>query len=156
VSRSVTEIPCQWVGRFAEGYAAADVDLERALDSIAAGRLLFSIADALAKDMKDTRSAARAYRVLLARLEGDTLDQIARREGVSRERIRQVVREIRRTVVARPGIFDGFSGLDQAARNATLEGVTRFPELVLAEGLSLIATAHGRYLSTSRIHRKQQ
>lgn len=126
MKRNSVEIPCDWVGRFVEGHAGCDVDLERAVDSIAAGRLLFNIADALAKEMKDPRSAARAYRVLLARLEGYTFDQIARREGVSRERVRQVMHQIRRIVVARPGIFAGFSGLDQAARDATLDRVTRF------------------------------
>lgn len=80
------EIPCDWVGRFVDEHAGSDVDLERAADSIAAGRVLFNIADALAKEMQDPRSAARAYRVLLARLEGYTFDQVAHREGVSRER----------------------------------------------------------------------
>lgn len=121
-----TEIPCDWVGRFLETHPASDMDLERAAASIAGGRLLFNIADALAKEMQDPRSAARAYRVLLARLEGYTFDQIARRERVSRERVRQAISQIRRIVVARPGIFDGFSGLDQAARNETLDRVTRF------------------------------
>ncbi|PBA03706.1 RNA polymerase subunit sigma-70 [Mycobacterium avium] len=126
MNRRPAEITCDWVGRFVEGHAGSDVDLERATDSIAAGRLLFAIADALAKELKDPRSAARAYRVLLARLEGYTFDQIARREGISRERVRQVISQIRRIVVARPGIFDGFSGLDQAARSATRDRVTRF------------------------------
>lgn len=120
------EIPCDWVGRFVDEHAGSDVDLERAADSIAAGRVLFNIADALAKEMQDPRSAARAYRVLLARLEGYTFDQVAHREGVSRERVRQVISQIRWIVVARPGIFDDFSGLDRAARNATLDRVTRF------------------------------
>lgn len=69
--------------------AQVDADLERAVDSIGAGRLLFSIADALAKAMKHPDSAARAYGILLARLEGQSLDQIARREGISRERIEE-------------------------------------------------------------------
>lgn len=120
------EIPCAWSDESVEEAACVDRDLERAVDSIGAGRLLFSIADALAKGMKHPQSAARAYGVLLARLEGQTLDQIARREGVSRERIRQVVRDVRRIVVARPDLFDGFSGLDQAARNDTLSGTQRF------------------------------
>jgi DNA-binding CsgD family transcriptional regulator len=120
MSGNPTKTASEWAGRSAEDPARVDVDLERAVDSIGVGRLLFSIADALAKGMRHPQSAARAYRVLLARLEGQTLDQIARREGVSRERIRQVVSDIRRIVVARPGLFDGFSGLDQAARNETL------------------------------------
>ena len=72
--RTSAEIPSDGVGRFAEEAAGVDVDLERAVDSIGAGRLLFSIADALAKGMKHPQSAARAYGVLLARLEGQTLD----------------------------------------------------------------------------------
>lgn len=103
-----------------------DADLERAVDSIGTGRLLFSIADALAKAMKRPESAARAYGILLARLEGQTLDQIARREGVSRERIRQVVREVRRIVVARPGLFVGFDALEQAVRNEIRDDAERF------------------------------
>ncbi len=106
--------------------AQVDADLERAVDSIGAGRLLFSIADALAKAMKHPDSAARAYGILLARLEGQTLDQIARREGISRERIRQVVRDIRRIVVARPGLFVGFDALEQAVRNEIRDEAERF------------------------------
>lgn len=106
--------------------AQVDADLERAVDSIGAGRLLFSIADALAKAMKHPDSAARAYGILLARLEGQTLDQIARREGISRERIRQVVRDIRRIVVARPGLFVGFDALEQAVRNEIRDDAERF------------------------------
>ncbi|KDP00256.1 sigma factor-like helix-turn-helix DNA-binding protein [Mycobacterium avium subsp. hominissuis] len=106
--------------------AQVDADLERAVDSIGAGRLLFSIADALAKAMKHPESAARAYAILLARLEGQTLDQIARREGISRERIRQVVRDIRRIVVARPGLFVGFDALEQAVRNEIRDDAERF------------------------------
>ncbi|BEL47252.1 RNA polymerase subunit sigma-70 [Mycobacteroides abscessus] len=106
--------------------AQVDADLERAVDSIGAGRLLFSIADALAKAMKHPDSAARAYGILLARLEGQSLDQIARREGISRERIRQVVRDIRRIVVARPGLFVGFDALEQAVRNEIRDDAERF------------------------------
>lgn len=106
--------------------AQVDADLERAVDSIGAGRLLFSIADALAKAMKHPESAARAYGILLARLEGQSLDQIARREGISRERIRQVVRDIRRIVVARPGLFVGFDALEQAVRNEIRDEAERF------------------------------
>lgn len=106
--------------------AQVDADLERAVDSIGAGRLLFSIADALAKAMKHPDSAARAYGILLARLEGQSLDQIARREGISRERIRQVVRDIRRIVVARPGLFVGFDALEQAVRNEIRDEAERF------------------------------
>lgn len=102
-----------------------DGDLERAVDSIGTGRLLFSIADALAKDMKNPSAAARAYLILLARMEGKTFDEIAQREGVSGQRIRQVVERIRRIVVARPELFDGFSGLEQAVRNHTLSGAQR-------------------------------
>lgn len=97
-----------------------DHDLERAVDSIGAGKLLFSIADALAKALKNPQAAARAYRILLARLEGRTLDQIARREGVSRERIRQVALRTRRIVAANPELFEGFGGLEQAAHNEAL------------------------------------
>lgn len=99
---------------------SVDGDLERAIDSIGAGRLLFSIADAIAKDMKNPAAAARAYLILLARMEGQTFDEIAQREGVTRERIRQVVERTRRIVVARPELFDGFSGLEQAVRNHAL------------------------------------
>ncbi|MEN3219103.1 RNA polymerase subunit sigma-70 [Mycobacterium avium] len=106
--------------------AQVDADLERAVDSIGAGRLLFGIADALAKAMKHPDSAARAYGILLARLEGQSLDQIARREGISRERIRQVVRDIRRIVVARPGLFVGFDALEQAVRNEIRDDAERF------------------------------
>lgn len=106
--------------------AQVDADLERAVDSIGAGQLLFSIADALAKAMKHPDSAARAYGILLARLEGQSLDQIARREGISRERIRQVVRDIRRIVVARPGLFVGFDALEQAVRNEIRDEAERF------------------------------
>lgn len=100
--------------------AWVDHDLERAVDSIGAGKLLFSIADALAKALKNPQAAARAYRILLARLEGRTLDQIARREGVSRERIRQVALRTRRIVAANPELFEGFGGLEQAAHNEAL------------------------------------
>ena len=106
--------------------AQVDADLEHAVDSIGAGRLLFSIADALAKAMKHPDSAARAYGIVLARLEGQSLDQIARREGISRERIRQVVRDIRRIVVARPGLFVGFDALEQAVRNEIRDEAERF------------------------------
>lgn len=110
----------------AEGPRYVAVDLERAVDSIGAGRLLISIADALAKAMKHPESAARAYGILLARLEGQSLDQIARREGISRERIRQVVRDVRRIVVARPGLFVGFDALEQAVRNEIRDDAERF------------------------------
>ncbi|EUA17239.1 RNA polymerase subunit sigma-70 [Mycobacterium xenopi] len=119
MSRSVTEIPSGWPNA-CEAAGGIDRDLERAVDCIGAGRLLFSIADALAKEMKHPAFAARAYRVLLARMAGQTLDQIARREGVSRERIRQVVFHIRRIVVARPDLFEGFNGLEHAVRYETL------------------------------------
>lgn len=102
-----------------------DEDLERAVDSIGTGRLLFSIADAIAKDMKNPAAAARAYLILLGRMEGKTFDEIAQREGVSGQRIRQVVERIRRIVVARPELFDGFSGLEQAVRNHALSGAER-------------------------------
>lgn len=108
------------------GAECVDHDLDRAIDSIGAGRLLFRIADVLAKNMKNPQSAARAYGVLLARLEGLTLDQIARREGVSRERIRQVALRTRRIVAATPDIFEGFGGLEQAARNEALGGEEGF------------------------------
>lgn len=102
-----------------------DADLERVVDSIGTGRLLFSIADAIAKDMKNPAAAARAYLILLGRMEGKTFDEIAQREGVSGQRIRQVVERIRRIVVARPELFDGFSGLEQAVRNHALSGAER-------------------------------
>ncbi|MEN4476563.1 RNA polymerase subunit sigma-70 [Mycolicibacterium cosmeticum] len=120
MSASAVADPVEGVG------AQVDADLERAVDSIGAGRLLFSIADALAKAMKHPDSAARAYGILLARLEGQSLDQIARREGISRERIRQVVRDIRRIVVARPGLFVGFDALEQAVRNEIRDDAERF------------------------------
>lgn len=104
----------------------ADTNLERAVDSIGVGRLLICIADALAKDMQNPAVAARAYRIVLARMEDQTFDQIAEREGVTRERIRQILARARGIVIARPELFDGFGGLEQAARHHMAGSVERF------------------------------
>lgn len=101
--------------------ACVDGDLERVVDAAAADRLMAGIATALGNSMVGRPEAVmRAWRVLLARMDGQTLDQIAAAEGRSRERIRQILREIARVATAEPNLFDGFGGLEHAARCAAL------------------------------------
>lgn len=101
--------------------ACVDGDLARVVEAAGVDRLMAGIATALGNSMVGRPEAVmRAWRVLLARMDGKTLDQIAASEGRSRERIRQILREIARISAAEPNLFDGFGGLEQAARCASL------------------------------------
>ncbi|MBL3752908.1 RNA polymerase subunit sigma-70 [Mycobacteroides abscessus] len=96
-----------------------DDGLEQVVDTAAADTLMSRIAIALATStaLKGRPDAVmRNWRVLMARMDGQTLDQIAAAEGRSREWIRQILRQTRQIVSAKPGLFDGHGGLDHAAR----------------------------------------
>ncbi|RIT36730.1 RNA polymerase subunit sigma-70 [Mycobacteroides abscessus] len=94
-----------------------DTDLEQVVDEVAYDQLTSQLAAALAAAMAGRpETAMRAWRVLLARMNGQTLDQIAVSEGRSRERIRQILSEIRRIAAAQPNLFAGFGALDHTSR----------------------------------------
>lgn len=91
-----------------------DDGLEQVVDTAAADTLMSRIAIALATStaLKGRPDAVmRNWRVLMARMDGQTLDQIAAAEGRSREWIRQILRQTRQIVSAKPGLFDGHGGL---------------------------------------------
>lgn len=99
--------------------AYTDEGLEAVIDAAAADALMSRIAITLATStaLKGRPDAVmRNWRVLMARMDGQTLDQIAATEGRSREWIRQILRQTRQIVATKPGLFDGYSGLDHAAR----------------------------------------
>lgn len=95
----------------------ADVDLEQVLDGIADEQLMTRIAAVIANTRAGHPQAVmRTWRVFIARLEGKTLEQIAAAEGRSRERIRQILSDVRATLTKQPGLFDGYDRLEHATR----------------------------------------